>query len=125
MEKHKSAMDLLFSEVTKEAAKCTGDKLRTLNVDVYHDEQRYIIYAEMPGVDCSDIDIDYDGGYLKISGRKVLRVGEGMLPLRTERCYGEYKRSFAVDGIDPSSIKAEYVDGVLVLEMKKMEGARK
>ncbi len=124
MEKHKSALELLFSEVAGEAKYCS-EKMRTLSVDVYHDEQRYVIYAEIPGVDCSDIDIDYEGGYLKISGMKHRRVGEGLSPLRVERCYGEHKRSFAVDGIDPTSIKAEYIDGVLILEMKKVEGARK
>ncbi len=119
MEKHKRALDLLFLEVTKEdAERNCADAVRSFPVDVYTDDTNYIIQAELPGLKCEEVSIEYRDSYLEIEARKKMENGNYSL-LRGERCYGTYRRSFFIEGIDEDSITASFFDGVLHIEIKK------
>ncbi|MDO4753522.1 MAG: Hsp20/alpha crystallin family protein [Bacillota bacterium] len=119
---HKKVMAQLFLEVTDDNnfPKCTTMH-KSFAVDVYHDEKRYILYIELPGCNSSDIEISYTDDYLEISASKTAVERAGLTLLRNEICYGPFKRSFFIRGIDPDSIRADYSRGILKVEIQKLK----
>ena len=93
------------------------------SVDVLEDEDKYVLKADLPGVDKKDVKIEYKNGVLTISGEKKSEDEEKKEKYyRRERCYGSFRRSFNVgDGIDTGKIKADYKDGILSLSLPKKE----
>lgn len=117
----KKIIDQLFVEVTSDDNyMCALTKNKSFYVDVYHDDLRYVLYAELPGCNSSDIEINYENNYLEIAAQKIGLDREALTLLRSEMCYGAMKRSFYIRGIDPASIKADYSKGILRIEIQKL-----
>lgn len=92
-------------------------------VDLYEDDSKYVVKAELPGVDKDKIQINLTGRVLSLSGE---RSDEKELKeekvYRRECSYGRFERTFTLPAeVDPDSIKAEYKDGVLKIEVPKPE----
>ena len=82
----------------------------------------YILEAELPGFDKSDIKVDVDGDCLTVSAEHKTEKeekGKDGSYLRRERSYGSFQRSFDVSGIKTEDIGAEYKNGVLELKLPK------
>lgn len=93
------------------------------SVDVYDDDKKIVIKAEIPGVDKKDIHVDVKDGVLTLSGERTHEneVKEENFH-RKERVFGKFQRSFTLpEGLDPDSIAADYKDGVLKIEIPKPE----
>jgi HSP20 family protein len=93
-------------------------------VDVLDKDDHLVITAEIPGVDKKDISVDVKDRVLTLRGERSSdnEVKEENF-YRRERIYGKFERSFTLPAeIDPDSIKAEYKDGVLKIEVPKPEG---
>ena len=97
------------------------------SVDIDEEADKYLIKADLPGVDKKDIEVSLENGVLRIRGEKRIEkeTGEGSKRHRTERFYGSFARSFTL----PSTVKAEAVDasyknGVLKLVIPKAEEAK-
>ncbi len=95
----------------------------SFKVDVQDFSDRYELHAELPGVKKEDISLCYDKGYLTIQATNQAEevLGEGRY-LRRERRYGEFARSFYIDGIDKEAIKADFENGVLSVVLPKLPG---
>ena len=95
-------------------------------VDIRETDHGYIIEAEMPGLQKSDIKVDIDGKRLLISAevrRESESKEEGRIVQR-ERYYGMVSRTFSLDcNLDAASAKASYQSGVLRLEVSKASPA--
>lgn len=106
-----------------------GDYLQVRNgfkVDIKDEGNDYVLEADLPGVKKDSINISYENNYLTISTSRQDEYEEKKDNyLRQERHYGEFKRSFYVDDIDESKIKAEFKDGILKITMPKIENAPK
>ena len=92
-------------------------------VDVYENEKKIVIKAEIPGVDKKDIHVDLKDGILSITGERSYEneVKEENYH-RKERAFGKFNRSFALpEGLDPEKIDADYKDGLLRVEIPKPE----
>ena len=96
-------------------------------IDIQTDGGNYIITAELPGVNRSDIEISLEGDSLLIKGEKKLnRTEENDGFLMTERFDGSFQRSFHLgDQVDREDISAAFKDGLLVVTLKKNEQSRK
>lgn len=96
-----------------------------MRVDVKESPESYTLHAELPGVSKEDIHIHIDGPVVSISAeRKEHREQkDGERILRTERYYGKVSRNFQLgQDIDDGRSSAQFVDGVLTLELpKKLE----
>lgn len=99
----------------------------TPSVDISEKEDRFLIHADVPGVDPKDIEITMDNGVLSIRGERVFKdeeENEGRYR-RVERARGSFIRRFALpETADPDNIKARSNDGVLEISIMKGEKAK-
>ena len=90
-------------------------------VDIKEEPNRFVIFADLPGVDPSWIEIDMDKGVLSIKGeRKTDAAAEGERWSRNERAHGVFYRRFALpDSANPDGIQATGKHGVLEISIPK------
>lgn len=93
--------------------------------DIYEAPDALTVILEMPGVEKSNVSISVEDGVLSVEGRLDLSKYRGLQPLYTEYNIGHYSRSFRLSSkIDQSKIAAEMKDGVLSLQLPKVEQAK-
>lgn len=98
---------------------------RRMPVDLYRDGDRYILHADMPGVDPGSIDVDVDGGQLSIRAQRTMGGQESVRWFARERESGSFLRQFALgDGVDLDGISASYDNGVLSVIIPVSERAK-
>ncbi len=95
-------------------------------VDIYEDNDKYVVKAELPGMKKEDIDVSLDGNTLTISGERKQeeekKEGENY---RSERFFGRFQRSITLPtAVQADKIEATYKDGVLTLTLPKAEEAK-
>ena len=90
-------------------------------VDIYDNDDKIVLKAELPGVDKKDIDIALKDRVLTLKGERSYEneVKEDRY-YRKERAFGHFRRSFSLpENVDPGKIKAEFKDGILKVEIPK------
>ena len=98
---------------------------RSVPVDLFRDGDRYVLSADLPGVDPGSIDIDLDGNLLTIRAERTSAVYGDAQWLVQERRAGSYVRQFTLgDGVDTQAISANYENGVLSLVIPLSERAK-
>lgn len=98
---------------------------RNVPVDLVRDGDRYVLHADLPGVDPGSIDIDLDGNLLTIRAERTAANHEGAQWIAQERRSGSYHRQFTLgDGIATEAISATYDNGVLSLVIPLSEKAK-
>lgn len=98
---------------------------RTMPVDLYRDHNRYVLNADLPGIDPGSIDIDVDGQLLTIRAHRTSGEAEGAKWLTQERPAGSYLRQFSIgEGVDTAGISASYQNGVLSVIVPLSEKAK-
>jgi HSP20 family protein len=90
-------------------------------VDIREEDKRFVIEADIPGVDPKDIEVNMDKGVLSIRGeRKSESKTESGKYSRVERSHGVFYRRFALpDSANPDGISATGRHGVLEIEIPK------
>jgi HSP20 family protein len=92
------------------------------DVDVAENQDKLLLWADMPGVDEKSIAVTLDDGELTIEGRVAVDDYANLQPLYTEYNIGDYVRRFRVStDIDVDRIEARVVNGVLEIELPKAE----
>ena len=90
--------------------------------DIYEKEGKYFIEMDTPGFSRKDINIECDRGYLTVSVSKNSEMNEEEKNyIRRERSTKEISRSFYVGDVDADSIKANFKNGSLIIEVPKEE----
>ncbi|TBR39227.1 MULTISPECIES: Hsp20/alpha crystallin family protein [Dyella] len=90
-------------------------------VDIREDDQRFLIVADIPGIDPAQIEISMDKGVLTIKGERAVVADEqaGRFT-RKERAHGPFLRRFALpDSVDAEGISASGKHGVLEVAIPK------
>ncbi|HHS83753.1 MAG TPA: Hsp20/alpha crystallin family protein [Gammaproteobacteria bacterium] len=92
-------------------------------VDVREDPERFVIVADVPGVEPKDIDINMENGVLTISGKKEVESEEELKNYkRVERARGSFYRRFTLpESADAEKISAKFTNGVLEIVIPKQE----
>jgi HSP20 family protein len=90
-------------------------------VDIKEEPGRFVIFADLPGVDPASIEVNMDKGVLSIKGeRKTEAQAEGERWSRNERAHGVFFRRFALpDSANPDGIEATGKHGVLEISIPK------
>jgi HSP20 family protein len=95
-----------------------GPQWRPL-VDLVETAEAFILYAELPGVQRPDIELDSDGRSLELSGQRRPLGGERGY-LRLEGSHGPFKRRLDLpEQVDPERITASFQRGILEVVMPK------
>ena len=93
--------------------------------DVCETENGVVIAVDMPGVGQDDVDITLEKRVLTIRGHRQRKAPEGYRLAYAEYEEGDYERVFSLsEEIDENNIKAGVVNGVLMLELPKVEPAK-
>ena len=90
-------------------------------VDIKEEAERFVIYADLPGVDPQAIEVQMDNGILSIRGeRSSPTSGDTGRHAHAERRYGGFHRCFALpDSADAGGIVARGHNGVLEVAIPK------
>lgn len=93
----------------------------TPRVDIKEEADRFVILADLPGVDPEDVEVLMDKGILSIRGERQSEArDEGTSFSRVERRYGSFHRRFALpDSADPEGVTASGHNGVLEISIPK------
>ncbi|MBM9512510.1 Hsp20/alpha crystallin family protein [Desulfogranum marinum] len=92
-------------------------------VDIFENTNEILLHADMPGVERENISINIDNGKLYLSGTRT--VTDSGATRWQEFGAAEYSRTFSVpQSIDIPNIKAHLQDGVLQLQLPKLEAAK-
>ena len=94
-----------------------------MKTDIKENEDGYEVSIAMPGVKKEDIQAELKEGYLTVTATTKQDKDEKDDKGRyIERFYGTAKRSFYVgEDVKQEDIKAKYTDGVLVLDVPKVQ----
>ena len=89
-------------------------------VDIREEAERFVILADLPGVDPAQIEINMDKGILSIKGERKPGEAEGQRYSRQERAQGVFFRRFALpESANPDGIAATGRNGVLEISIPK------
>lgn len=89
-------------------------------VDLYETEDRFVLSAELPGLNRDDIDINVQDGTLTIHGSRPSSSIPCERYHRVERGHGAFVRRFSVPAaVDVEHVTADLNDGVLTLTLPK------
>ena len=115
----------LFDQYTREE----GDNSNVVTshwrpaVDIREESDRFVILADIPGVDPRDIEITMEQGVLTIKGERSSNKEETHDGYkRVERVRGTFYRRFSLpDSADAEHIEAAGKNGVLEIVLPKLE----
>ena len=94
-------------------------------VDIFESDDRISVLADMPGVKAQDLKIDLRENVLTLSGHVTAPEAGKETPVLREYEMGTFFRQFTLsEVIDQAKIDAKLVDGVLKLELPKLERAK-
>jgi HSP20 family protein len=90
-------------------------------VDIKEEAERFVLYADLPGIDPAEVEVLMDKGILTIRGERRSETGEQTERFsRVERRYGSFHRRFALpDSADADGICASGRHGVLMITIPK------
>ncbi|MEY3190242.1 MAG: hypothetical protein RIS10_359 [Pseudomonadota bacterium] len=125
----------LLSQLQKELLSSQDDKASegliataewVPSVDIKEAADKFIIYADIPGVKPEDIDVSMEAGVLTVRGKKESEVKtekEGYK--RVERSAGSFYRRFSLpDSANDEAINAKCKLGVLEIVIPKKEAVK-
>jgi HSP20 family protein len=91
-------------------------------MNIFRKDDDFVLVAELPGVDKSELNIQVKGRTLRLSGTKGVKYPEKASLHRRERAAGRFDRSVSLPvEINADGVKAEYHDGMLALFLPRAE----
>ena len=92
-------------------------------VNIKEDEKRYVLDLAIPGIDKKELKIDIDEDVLTISSESKHESEEDTDGYkRKEFSYSSFCRSFQIpENVNKEKIEAGYKDGILSVELPKVE----
>ena len=128
-------LDLYLDSFFGESPLAPARKVHRMpSVDIRETENAYVLDMELPGYEEKDIEISVDGSSLFVSSKqeeaKEEKKGGGEDSpgtwLLRERRAQSFSRSFKLpENANPAEVSAEFKNGVLCMEIKKREEAKK
>jgi HSP20 family protein len=91
-------------------------------VDVHEEAERFVVRADLPGVDPKDVEITAEKGVLTIRGQRHAEKRDNTNGYeRVERVSGAFLRRFSLpESAETAAIKAKQSNGVLEISIPKL-----
>ena len=118
----RNAMNRLFED-TAELGLWDRSEAWALALDVAETEDSFLVKASIPGIKPEDLEITLTDNVLTIKGEieETSELEEAQWHMR-ERRFGSFQRSITLPTpVDANAIEATYEDGVLSLNVPKVE----
>jgi HSP20 family protein len=95
-------------------------------IDISEDDRGYLLKADLPEMKKDDVRVTVEDGILCVSGeRKTEKEDQKRKFHRTERSFGNFRRSFTLPAdADSTKVTAEFCDGVLKVHLPTTPTAR-
>lgn len=95
-------------------------------VNIYDDGERFLVRAEMPGIDKESLDITTRRDHLTIRGARQVQAADGGANYhRRERESGQFRRTLALpQPVDADKVNASYKNGVLEIVLPRAPEAK-
>jgi HSP20 family protein len=112
-------IDRMFDQVFNQA------RHSSFPMDAYRHGDAIVVHLDLPGVDPSSIDVEYERQALTVTAERSWQPANGDQLITTERFHGKFQRQiFLGDGLDADGLKATYEHGVLTLTIPVAENAK-
>ena len=113
----KQALDRFFGD----NAPASTEAHWTPRVDVREEAERFVILADLPGVDPATIEVQMDKNVLSLKGERTAEtLADDAKATRVERAHGRFDRRFVLpDSADADGISASGKHGVLEIAIPK------
>lgn len=96
-----------------------------MRVNLREDEEKYLLEAELPGVNKEEIILKANDDVLTIAVKRDERIEKkDENYIVRERRYGSMSRSFYFDDVDFEKVKAKFENGILYVTLPKLEGKK-
>jgi HSP20 family protein len=101
--------------------------IRDFRIDVTDEKDRYVVEAELPGIDKKDVSIKFENDFLTISinqeenNDSKEEKEDKKKYIHRERHLFRSERSILLDDVDPKKVTAKMENGVLKVELMKLE----
>lgn len=121
-EKMRRDMDRIFENLSgRLSGEYSAGVFPLMNIS--EDKDSFYIRSELPGMKANELDISVTADSLSISGERKIPEESGQAKYhRREREAGKFNRVVTLPGqIDPNSVEANSVDGVLTITLPKAE----
>jgi len=91
-------------------------------VDIHEEPEKFVVRADLPGVDPKDISITAENRVLTLRGQRTFERSENQKGFeRLERVEGSFLRRFTLpDNVQDDQIKARHINGVLEVTIPKV-----
>ena len=111
--------------VTEREERTRERRVYTPSVDIIEGKDETKVFADIPGVDESSVDITLEKNIIEIYGKVDPDIPQDMRLTLSEYGIGDYHRRFTLsDEIDREKIQATVRNGVLRLVLPKAEKAK-
>ncbi len=91
-------------------------------INVFQKGDDFVLVAEIPGADKSNVDIKVKNNQVHLKGKKDVSLDDGVSVHRRERMAGEFARSLTLPTeIEADKVQAEYRNGVLAIFLPRAE----
>ena len=91
-------------------------------LDIHEEPEKFVVRADLPGVDPKDISITAENRVLTLRGQRTFERSENQKGFeRLERVEGSFLRRFTLpDNVQDDQIKARHINGVLEVTIPKV-----
>ncbi len=95
-------------------------------VNIWLGENSVVVTAELPGMKREDVNISLQDEVLTLEGRREPQIQQQDVKWhRRERAYGGFARTIQLPfRVDPEKVQARYSNGVLEIELERLEADR-
>ena len=90
------------------------------SVDIEQESDKFVVRADLPGVEPKDIQVTAENGVLTVAGERNFERKDEHKGSRYERVAGRFVRRFTLpDNVQTDNIRARHSNGVLELTIPK------
>ncbi len=95
-------------------------------MDVYETDERVVVTVELPGIKAEDVEVSVEDSTLSVGGKREFASEVKQESYhRIERRYGSFSRAVTLPPqVDTGKVDARFDDGVLTVEVPKIEKAK-